>query len=402
MKKLLFLLLTITIATSASAQTLTGSWSGKLKVGMAELTLVFHIDGTKVTMDSPDQGAKAIPTTVNVLTDDSLDVDIVQLGVNYAARLQEGQLKGTFKQNGMTFPLTLSAGEKKANRPQTPRKPYPYATEEVVVSTRSGARLAGTVAQPFLMKRGETPIVLMLTGSGPQDRDETLFEHRPFLIIADVLARYGIATMRFDDRGMGESTLGDATKMTTKDLAEDAEDVLAYLRSLNKYGKVGVLGHSEGASIAFMLGGKGLTDFIVSLAGCGVKGDTALTTQANRLLELSGQPVRMTKDEYVAQPAVQQNPWLKAFVDYDPTADMQKITCPVFALNGTKDTQVLCGLNLPAIDRAIQSEKIIKAYEGLNHLFQHCTTGLPTEYGQIEETISAEVLKDIADWLSAF
>lgn len=402
-KRILLALCLLCSLTAMRAQSLNGAWQGKLNLGMAELTLVFHVKGTQVTMDSPDQGATDIPTTVGVLTDDSLNVSIPQLAINYAAGLHNGKLIGTFSQGGMSFPMTLQPGEQAVNRPQTPQPPFPYSTEEVSFTTRSGATIAGTLSRPFLMTAGQTPIVLMLTGSGTQDRDETLFSHKPFLLLADCLARNGIASLRCDDRGTGGSTIGDAAKMTTADFADDAADALAYLRSLNKYGKIGVLGHSEGANIAFILGAKGLTDFIVSLAACGVRGDTALAAQVNKIMELSGQPERMTAAEYAAQSAVQENAWLRAFVAYDPTADLQATHCPVFALNGTNDVQVVSDLNLTAIQKALPANSLnkTKAYDGLNHLLQHCTTGLPTEYGQIEETMSTDVLKDIVEWLGA-
>lgn len=418
MRKILLLWLLLG-ALGASAQTLEGAWTGKLDLGVGRLTIVFHMEKGKVTMDSPDQGARGIPVNVNVLTADSLDVSVPQLAIRYAAGLQDGELRGTFSQAGHSLPLSLQADEKKANRPQTPTTPYPYDTEEVSIRTRSGAVLGGTLSRPTNITKGQTPIVLMLTGSGQQDRDETMFGHKPFLIIADHLARCGIASLRLDDRGVGASTLGDAAKLTTRDFAEDAEDVLNYLRSLGQYGKTGVLGHSEGASIGFMLGGKGKTDFIVSLAGCGVKGDSALAAQVNRIMQLSGQPGHITAREYALQPAVAENVWLKAFCEYDPTSDLMQTVCPVFALNGSKDVQVVESVNQKAIASALLASKSAnkseskgenksaskknktKSYDGLNHLFQHCATGLPAEYGEIEETISVEVLQDIAEWINS-
>lgn len=406
MRKILLLCLLLG-ALGASAQTLDGAWTGKLDLGMAKLTLVFHVEKGKVTMDSPDQGAKGIPVTVNVLTTDSLDVAVPQLAIRYAAALHDGELRGTFSQAGRSFPLSLQADEKKVNRPQTPMPPFPYATDEVSIPTKSGAVLAGTLSRPANMAKGQTPIVVMLSGSGLQDRDETLFEHKPFWVIADYLARCGIASLRFDDRGVGRSTAGDTNKLTTRDFADDAADVISYLGTLSEFGKIGVLGHSEGASMAFMLGGKGKTDFIVSLAGGGVKGDSLLAAQVNRVMQLSGQPGHMSAREYASQPAVVQNVWLKAFVEYDPTSDLMNTVCPVFALNGTKDVQVVEEVNLKAIASTLQASKSAskknktKSYDGLNHLFQHCTTGLPAEYGEIEETISVEVLQDIAEWINA-
>ena len=169
------------------------------------------------------------------------------------------------------------------------------------------------------------------------------------------------------------------------------------------FGKVGVLGHSEGGSIAFMLGAQKKADFIVSLAGPGVKGDTLLAAQSNRILELSGMPANVTTEKYRQLQSVQQIPWVRWFIDYDPSDDIRKTRCPVFALNGDHDCQVISSLNLQAIKRLLpsSSKHLIKEYPQLNHLFQHCTTGLPAEYGQIEETISPEVLMDIAQWINS-
>lgn len=402
MRKTLLLMVVAVMAAMAHAQTLNGTWTGKLDLGMQKLTLVFHIDGQTVTMDSPDQGAEGIPMEVVYMQDDSLSLRISQMSITYTGARRDSVLRGTFSQAGMTFPLNLKVGERHINRPQMPQPPYPYQTEEMQVkTTRSNAVLAGTLVVPDDFEQGRTPVVLMLTGSGSQDRDETLLGHKPFLVIADRLARNGIASLRIDDRGVGQSTLGDKAMLTTADLANDAEDVLRHLRQTKRFGKTGLLGHSEGATIAFMLGARGETDFIVSMAGCGVKGDTALAAQTNRIMEMKRLPQRITARQYAAQPAVQNNPWLRAFVAYDPTSDLKATRCPVLAINGTKDVQVISTLNLTAIEHNLPAnpQSRFKAYDGLNHLFQHCNTGLVDEYGQIEETMAEEVLQDITTWI---
>lgn len=390
---------------------LLGSWSGKLKVGAMSLTLVLHLeqaDGyVKVSLDSPDQGAKGIPAFKEYLSDDSLAVKIESIGMTYRARLKEGKLDGTFSQNGFSTKLVLTKGIAEVKRPQTPKPPYPYVTEDVVFRNEAdGATLSGTLTWPVGYDKNakKKPVVLLLvSGSGQQNRDEELFEHKPFLVIADYLARQGIATLRYDDRATGKSVGGEVKNATTADFSRDAAAGIDFLRSNKAFGKVGVLGHSEGGSIAFMLGTQKKVDFIVSLAGPGVKGDTLLVAQANRILSLSGQPAYMTVEKYRQQETVQQVPWIRWFCDYDPSDDIRKTPCPVFALNGDRDSQVLSSLNLEAIRRLLPSSKrhLIKEYPSLNHLFQHCTTGLPTEYGQIEETISPEVLEDIARWIQS-
>ena len=240
----------------------------------------------------------------------------------------------------------------------------------------------------------------MVTGSGAENRDEEVFDHKPFLVIADYLARHGVASLRFDDRGVGKST-GSMEGATTKDFADDVLAGIEMLRGLKQFSKVGVLGHSEGGSIAFMLGAKQKVDFIISMAGVGAKGDTALTAQANRTYELMGVPMQVNVAQYRAQVAQLNSPWLNYFLDYDPVPDIQGTRCPVLAINGDKDVQVVSSLNLKGIEMALPKNKknLVKEYPSLNHLFQHCTTGLPTEYAGIEETISEEVLGDIATWI---
>ena len=416
MKKIFsFVLLVMAVVTiHAQVNTTTallGSWSGKLKVGAMSLTLVLHLeqaDGyVKVSLDSPDQGAKGIPAFKEYLSDDSLAVKIESIGMTYRARLKEGKLDGTFSQNGFSTKLALTKGIAEVKRPQTPKPPYPYVTEDVVFRNEAdGATLSGTLTWPVGYDKDakKKPVVLLLvSGSGQQNRDEELFEHKPFLVIADYLARQGIATLRYDDRATGKSVGGEVKNATTADFSRDAAAGIDFLRSNKAFSKVGVLGHSEGGSIAFMLGAQKKVDFIVSLAGPGVKGDTLLVAQANRILSLSGQPAYMTVEKYRQQETVQQVPCIRWFCDYDPSDDIRKTPCPVFALNGDRDSQVLSSLNLEAIRRLLPSSKrhLIKEYPSLNHLFQHCTTGLPTEYGQIEETISPEVLEDIARWIQS-
>ena len=391
---------------------LNGSWSGKLNVGSASLTLVLHVEQADghvvITLDSPDQGVKGIGTFKEFLSDDSLAIKVEQIGMTYRAKLKDGKLDGTFSQNGMKIPLVLTRGDvAEVKRPQNPQPPFPYETEEVTFRNEAdGATLAGTLTYPVgydKQSKKKPIVVLFVSGSGQQNRDEEVFNHKPFFVIADYLARQGIATLRYDDRATGKSTGGDVKNATSDDFTRDALAGLEFLRQQKKFSKVGMLGHSEGGLIAFMLGAKKQTDFIVSLAGPGVKGDTLLTEQSNRILSLSGLPATMTVEKYRQQQDVQEIPWLRWFIDYDPTSNIRSTRCPVFALNGDLDCQVIASQNLTAIRQLLPKSKknLVKEYHGLNHLFQHCTTGLPAEYGQIEETISPEVLQDIAQWLNS-
>ena len=414
MKKIFITLLTALVVMTGQAQVnpttaLKGSWSGKLKVGAMSLTLVLHLeeaDGyVKASLDSPDQGAKGISAYKEYLSDDSVAVKVESIGATYRAKLKDGKLDGTFSQMGMKIPLVLTKGVPEVKRPQEPKAPYPYETEEVTFKNEAdGATLAGTLTWPVGYDKNtkKKPMVLLfVSGSGQQNRDEELMNHKPFLVIADYLARNGIATLRYDDRATGKSVGGDVKNATSEDFARDAAAGIEFLRSKKTFSKVGILGHSEGGTIAFMLGGQQKVDFIVSLAGPTVKGDTLLAAQSNRILSLSGMPANMTVEKYRQTATSAKIPWLDWFNDYDPSDNIRKTRCPVFALNGDRDCQVISSLCLPALKVLLPSSKkhLIKEYPELNHLFQHCTTGLPDEYGQIEETISLEVLSDIAGWI---
>ena len=415
MKKIFITLLTALVVMTGQAQVnpttaLKGSWSGKLKVGAMSLTLVLHLeqaDGyVKASLDSPDQGAKGISAYKEYLSDDSVAVKVESIGATYRAKLKDGKLDGTFSQMGMKIPLVLTKGVPEVKRPQEPKQPYPYDTEEVTFKNEAdGATLSGTLTWPVgydkNLKKKKPVVLLFVSGSGQQNRDEELMNHKPFLVIADYLARNGIATLRYDDRATGKSVGGDVKNATSEDFARDAAAGIEFLRSKKTFSKVGILGHSEGGTIAFMLGGQQKVDFIVSLAGPTVKGDTLLAAQSNRILSLSGMPANMTVEKYRQTATSVKIPWLDWFNDYDPSDNIRKTRCPVFALNGDRDCQVISSLCLPALKVLLPSSKkhLIKEYPELNHLFQHCTTGLPDEYGQIEETISLEVLSDIAGWI---
>lgn len=407
----LFALVALTGSAQVQSTTaLLGSWSGKLKVGAVSLTIVLHLeqaDGyVKASFDSPDQGGKDISAFKEYLSDDSLALKVESLDFTYRARLKDGKLDGQFTQRGFTLPLVMEKGVPEVKRPQTPQAPFPYETEEVTFrNERDSATLAGTLTWPvgYDPKSKQKPkVVLFVSGSGQQNRDEELFQHKPFLVLADYLARQGIATLRYDDRATGQSVGGDVKNATSEDFTRDALAGIDFLRKKKAFSKVGILGHSEGGLIAFMLGGQKKVDFIVSLAGPSVKGDTLLATQGNRIMLLSGQLPNISVKKYRETVAEMNNPWINWFIDYDPSDDIRQTRCPVFALNGDRDCQVISTLCLPAFQRLVPTSKKnrIKEYPGLNHLFQHCTTGLPTEYGQIEETISPEVLQDIAEWIN--
>lgn len=428
----------------AMAQSLEGSWAGKLEVGGTGLNLVLNFtksdDGKlSCTLDSPDQGARGIAAVVENADVENLKVVVAALNIVYTAKLVDGELKGTFTQNGFSFPLTMKPGTVEMKRPQEPKAPFPYKTEDVTIrNVADGVTLSGTLTYPEgyeTMAEQSVPVVVMVTGSGAQDRDENIFGHKPFLLLADRLARKGIASLRYDDRGTGKSS-GDAASATPITNYNDADAALGYVRSTGKFGKAGILGHSEGGMIAFMFGADGNPDFLVTLAAPTVRGDSLLMEQ-NRLMLRGGgvsekqladycgmlrkcidcvmgggsaDDVRRIAAETGGQLGQKQQgeiantlttPWMKSFLSYDPAGDMRWTKCPVLSLYGKADVQVPSAMNIAAMKKFLPRNKksLTKEYDSLNHLFQHCKTGMPTEYAQIEETMSEDVLSDIISWI---
>lgn len=426
MKKLVLLLILclVTIATKAQGDAEKSVWSGKLNVYGTELTLVFHLDSVNCTLDSPDQGIKGVPAKLEH-TATGIKVTVASINASYEGVNMGESIMGTFKQHGQSFPLTLKPGTVKRNRPQTPVGPYPYQTQEVSFSNGS-AVLKGTLVLPESHTKN-TPVLLMVTGSGLQNRDEEIFEHKPFAVIADALARQGIATLRYDDRGFGGST-GDLVNVTTEDLKNDALAGVELLRK--QFKRVGILGHSEGGTIGLMLAAEGKVDFVVSLAGGVVSFEKTLLDQNRWTLQQAGYSQDVT-DRYCTEleslfdelkaggnpeptnhglPAeLEQNlqiakaqsstPYMRYFLGLDLTDRLGRITCPVLALNGTKDRQVNGEENLNALRNGLAGQKEIRVIEGVNHLFQHCNTGNPSEYKDIEETFAPEALEIIVTWM---
>ncbi len=410
MKKVIyfFLILMLTISVQVGAQSLDGTWKGVLTVGPQKLTLILHVSEAErsAKLDVMEQGAKGLPLAVNVMENDSLNVAMTQIGLHYAGRLRNGVIEGTFSQNGFTTQLIFNKGEVVLKRPQEPKPPFPYRVEEVKFDHKeANVTLAGTLTFPEGYKEGQkVPVVLMVTGSGPQNRDEELMGHKPFLVLADRLARHGIASLRYDDRGVGQST-GDFSSATTAALATDALAGIKYLRGLKKFSCVGILGHSEGGSIAYMLGAGGNADFIVSLAGPACKVDTLMMLQLNKLSRLQGAKedvahnVAETRQLLLSQDG---GPWMKAFLNMDFSTFLPLVKCPVMALGGSNDLNVPAEFNMQSLKNGLphNSKNVIKIYPGLNHLFQHSSTGNPLDYVNIEETMAEEVLNDMCMWIN--
>lgn len=406
----------------------TGAWTGKLKVSGVELALIFNIGEESATLDVPDQGAKDIPVEVSRDAVGGITLNVPAINASFKGLWAGKVIAGTFTQHGMSFPMTLTPGAPVVRRPQTPVGPFPYATEEVSF-TNGDAVLKGTLTLPENCDR-KTLVLIMVTGSGLQNRDEEMFSHKPFAVIADAFARAGIATLRYDDRGFGEST-GDVVLCTTEDLKNDALAGVKLLR--DRFERVGVIGHSEGGTIALMLAGERQVDFAVSLAGMIVSGAETLLAQNRRAFESAGLPeseveafARLLSDTFTAiktraplpsadnydiTDALRKNyaaalpslrtPYMEFFLGLDLSASLSGITCPVMALNGTKDTQVQCDRNIAALEAGLpsNSRSVIRAEDGLNHLFQHCVTGEVSEYKNIEETFSPEVLSEMIAWI---
>ena len=449
-------------------QDITGSWNGLLKVQGMQLRLVFNITqtdtGLSATMDSPDQGAKGIPVTSVIYENATLKVGIASAKIEYEGVLgHDNMIVGNFKQAGQSFPLNLSkeiVEKETITRPQEPVKPYPYYEEEITFKNeKAGNTLAGTLTLPE--KDGVYPAVILITGSGPQNRDEELLGHRPFLVLSDYLTRNGIAVLRFDDRGIGAST-GDFKTATSADFATDVEAGVDYLlqrKEIDKK-KIGLIGHSEGGIIAPMVAvkSKGVS-FIVLMAGTGIQGDQLLLMQATLIGRAAGvseedlektrainsgtydlviqskSTEQLNKDltayltTYIEQvmkddPAqklpegktIEQvvkvqvdgliSPWMQYFIKYNPSIVLEKVKCPVLAINGEKDLQVPPKVNLEAIKTALAkggNKKVtVMELPSLNHLFQECTTGSPEEYATIEQTISPVALTTIMEWIQMF
>jgi uncharacterized protein len=443
-------------------KSITGSWLGKLSTGGIELRVIFNLsvfenDSLMATLDSPDQGAKNIKLGLATLIGESLRISAPAIMGEYNGTVKNDSLiQGTWKQGGNTMTLDLAKLKTAFSliRPQEPKPPFPYTSEDVTFTNdKFNIKLAGTLTLPH--GNGPFKAVIMITGSGAQNRNEELMGHKSFLIIADYLSRNGIAVLRYDDRGVGGSQ-GNYSEATSADLATDAEAAFKFLKNNPKINKreIGLIGHSEGGLIAPITATSNIDiGFIVSLAGPGVTGQQIMIRQAEDIGRLSGikenaikesveinkklfAVLRKEKDNNKAekkvvalyseilkkkktpQPQVDKEvkelkqwfgartyTWYRYFLTTDPARFWKHVGCPVLALNGEKDLQVSAHENLPAIEKALnsggnESVKIV-SLPGLNHLFQHSTTGLPSDYGTIEETFSPEVLKIIATWILA-
>ena len=463
MRKSIFLFIVILITQNMNAQDISGQWTGLLKIQNLELRLVFNIsksnDSYKVTMDSPDQGAKDIPVDKVAVDNEQVRFEITPAQIVYDGKIvNSGIIEGTFQQSGQSFHMELTKAQVKSvpsvnSDSQLPVPPYPYRTEEVkFVNKKAKIELAGTLTIP--QQAGIYPAVILISGSGPQNRDEELLGHKPFLVLADHLTKNGFAVLRYDDRGTAASG-GDFATSTSFDFAADAQAAVEYLATRKEINskKIGLMGHSEGGIIAPMVAGKSKkVAFIVLLAGTGIRGDQLLLMQQEAIGKVSGMSEaalaeakklnqsifemvistdnddelkknisKLISDEVsqlspeelppgvspeqIIQQTVDQltSPWMYQFIRYDPSLNLNKVKCPVLAINGSKDLQVPAKVNLAAIEKELlkggNKKVTVKELPGLNHLFQECTTGSPEEYALIKQTFSPVALAEITNWL---
>ena len=443
------------------AETLTGIWEGILDVGAIELRIVVNLEHHDVGslsgyMISPDQSSAEIPVTrVDLLDGDKVRIAVGSASISFEMALSDdgNQLSGSFIQGRGKFDISLDKKEKisEVGRLQEPKPPFPYRAEEVSYDNEeAGVTFAGTLTIPE--GDGPFPSVLMITGSGGQDRDETIFQHRPFFVIADHLSRRAIAVLRVDDRGVGGTTADDEPeKATTEDFVGDALCGVEFLKGRSEIAadRIGLIGHSEGGVIAPLVALRSDdVAFIVMMAGTGIRGDHLLLRQNEliaRVSEVEEEKIKeglelsqkmfavvledsldeeqmrsrleailrespdLTEEGEEAETAIASTidqlmlPWVRWFLRYDPAPTLEKITCPVLAINGALDLQVPCKENLAAIEAALKrgknSDFEMVEFPRLNHLFQHCETGAPSEYGQIEETVSVDVLDKMTNWI---
>jgi uncharacterized protein len=415
------------VDTSMSVESLLGVWEGAIEANGTKLRcrLTLRKSGDKVvgSFDSLDQGANGMPISGLLLKGSGFHFDLKAVGGSYDGTVNESRtsIVGTWKQGGGSVPFSLVKVEKPSVvvRPQEPKGPLPYRAEEVkyVNAKAAGVELAGTLTLPE--GKGPFPAVILISGSGPQDRDEQVIGHKPFLVLADHLTRKGLAVLRFDDRGTAKST-GDFSKATTEDFATDVEAGIAYLKSRADIAakKIGLLGHSEGGIVAPMVAARS-TDvaFVVLIAAPGEPLADILPVQLRLVLKAQG-----ATDDAIAKAAAAQkktldailtgdesapgsSPWIRYLLKYDPRPTLEKVKVPVLAVNGGKDLQVPPSTNLTGVRTALEKggNRHVKAVElpGLNHLLQKAQTGGVAEYGSIEETVNPAALELIGDWLVA-
>lgn len=447
-----------TVTLLAQTQPVEKTWEGSLKVSKSDslkvvLTLQFLNDSlVGAEFDSPDQYSYGIKTSSYKIKNDTLKVVSKQINAYYIAVPQlDGSYKGFFTQRNNKYPLELYPISERPTlkRPQEPKPPYNYTETELIIKDDYGASLIkGTLTFPSKPLKGT---IILVSGSGWQDRDETIFGHKPFKVIADYLTKEGYAVFRYDDRATALFE-----KSTTLDFVSDVQRIVTYFKnnSAHKNAKIGLIGHSEGGLVAFMAAAENKNiDFIISMAGCSETFEKVLLYQAeiacksegytqkeiDESLEISSKIYKMLSKEdssavviekykkivadytknmtpeqrkrydltdlsIIQQSAVISSPWFITLFKIYPEKYIKKIECPVYAINGEKDTQVNYATHLPIIKKYVLKKSPlnkVESFKNLNHLFQECETGMLDEYGKIEQTISPNVLNCMLLWLNS-
>jgi len=445
------------VSCSCFSQTFEGDWNALLNVYGQELSLVLHLTQKEGkwtgTLDSPDQKANGMQLSTVETKGKELSFTLKDLSLSYQGEiLPDGTIGGTFRQGTFSTGLAFNRSildRMKANRPQEPLAPFPYLAEEVTFSNgKAGITFSGTLTTPSNIDSRTIPCIILISGSGSQDRNEEILGHKPFLLLADQLTRAGYAVLRYDDRGTGK-TDGQFEGATSKDFSEDVVSAIEFLKTIPVIDnqKIVLMGHSEGAMIATMVAAQKPEVYgVVSLAGPGVLGSILLKeqqiliTKANgagkkEIKEIStfddeffpilaGESVETNAKAYLEKVSKKYsekdlkksgvlnreqwvdetykafvNPWMIFFLKYQPENDLRKITCHYLAMNGTLDLQVASVTNLKSITEhcnppAGKVKKIV-SLPGLNHLFQPTMTGNPIEYGKIETTFDAKAIDEI-------
>jgi pimeloyl-ACP methyl ester carboxylesterase len=431
-----------------------GLWQGALEAHGLRLRFQLHVSHDQkgeliAALDSLDQFVSGLPAAKVSQKDSAFHFEIPALSGAYEGTLDatKSSIAGEWSQSEIKEKLEFNRSDQplELRRPQNPSKPYPYNEEVVAFSNaKAGVNLAGTLSVPN--GTGPFAAAILIAGSGPQDRDGTIANHKPFLVLADYLTRKGIAVLRYDKRGVGQST-GSAEMATTMDLASDAECAIAYLKSRKDIdaGKIGLIGHSEGAMIApAIAAGSQDVSWVVLLAAPATKGEDTLLNQSDLiartgglsdaqvlaslnfdkqaydllqkeqdsavvteklkgLVKESGMDTALPPAALEAQLHMMMSPWFRFFLSYDPLPELKKTKCPVLAVYGEKDLQVPPKINLPILQKAFtdggNSQADVRQLPDLNHLFQHAYNGSPTEYAAIDETFSPQALQIIGEWV---
>lgn len=447
---LLLLCLFLNSALHAQEPDFAGSWKGDLDAGAAVLPLILHLNQGRgnswtASMDSPAQGATGLPVNTVEIDGTRLVAHMDALSARYEATWMEGRLVGRWFQSGQSWPLTmdrLTEEEPALNRPQEPQPPFPYEAEDIrFPGGADGVTLAGTLTLPS--GQGPFPALILASGSGPQDRDGTLLGHKPFKLIADQLTRVGIAVLRYDDRGVGQSS-GDFATATTADFAQDMAAAFRFLTDRQDIAssRIALGGHSEGTLIAAAAAGQvtPAPAAVLLIAPPGADGGTVLKDQLERISIAAGIPadqlsvimqeqdkaldtVRAEASDQAIEQAVRRlilaqggtednvkeqaerlaSPWFRYFIPYDPQPSYRSLDMPVLALFGSNDLQVHPALNAELLRQALADNPSadIRILPGLNHLLQDSATGLPTDYGRIEQTMAPIALTAIVEWTAA-